>query len=813
MKKLTIETKIVGGFCAALLLMLLAGGQMYRSIIEYRDTSLMVTHTHQVLEAIEEVRFGINALINSQRTYIITGKEYYLATNRLEEVRIRAVVVRIGVLTADNPRQMVRNTELLHLLEERLKLMNSNIALYRDRGFTAARDRILNGSADINMAALESMCDTMRAEELSLLKQRTDLAEHKITKALTVGGLLVVFTLSGLPMMWWRVRRTAQERQESALVVQESELLRQISESLKCDDNINKAYGDILTLINQDWFKVEDLTQAALLQFNEYVSIMAGVCYLTQKNRLIPISSMGIPLPTAAGTIVQEALKQNNIVRLCNIPADSMLCISCGVGSVVPTEIIAVPLSVKNEIVAVIELASLHGFTETDLRIINRIAPQLGFGIKQRKLEQDIKERSAQLETANDELSAINDNSLSLNTELQISNERLQLQQLEITESNQRLEGVSRSKSDFLANMSHELRTPLNSVIGFSEVLQDQLFGTLNEKQQGYVNNILSSGRHLLSLINDILDLSKVEAGKMELELTDISLRDTLEASLMMLREKALKEGIAITMDLAPDADVQITADQRKLKQIMFNLLSNAVKFTPKGGTIDLIAIRDGDFIEITVADNGIGIREEDIAKLFQPFTQLESIFTKTFQGTGLGLALNRQLVELHGGRIWVESTLGIGSRFSFTIPLEQSTSNAAPSVPQPDIVCSSGNTVLLIEDDPLTLSAMERLLHSKGYRALRASSGKSGLKMAQSDPPDLIVLDLMMPGMSGFDVADELYNGNNAGNVPILVLTSMDLSSTDRAKLAGKVWRIEGKGSLSTHEFLNLVESAVAPQ
>jgi CheY-like chemotaxis protein len=374
-------------------------------------------------------------------------------------------------------------------------------------------------------------------------------------------------------------------------------------------------------------------------------------------------------------------------------------------------------------------------------------------------------------------------------------------------------EKTNLAKSDFLANMSHELRTPLNSVIGFSEVLQDQMFGPINEKQQEYVNNILTSGRHLLSLINDILDLSKVESGKMELEPSAFLLRESLDASMMMLREKALKSGIEIHLDLAPEADVSIVADQRKLKQILFNLLSNAVKFIPAGGSVNVSAVRDVDFIEITVADTGIGIREEDIQKLFQSFTQLESVYTKGFEGTGLGLALTRQLVELHGGRIWVKSEFGAGSRFSFTIPLTQAVGRELPAG-RPDIVTGSGgNTVLVIEDDPLTLTTLENALLRKGYRALRACNGKEGVEMAQRDSPDLIVLDLVMPGMSGFDVAERLRSGDAAANAPILVLTSMDLSAADRARLAGKVWRIEGKGSLSTHEFLSLVESAVGPK
>ncbi|GFO61463.1 hypothetical protein GMST_37880 [Geomonas silvestris] len=387
----------------------------------------------------------------------------------------------------------------------------------------------------------------------------------------------------------------------------------------------------------------------------------------------------------------------------------------------------------------------------------------------------------------------------------------LQEKNLELENARAVAEKTSLTKSDFLANMSHELRTPLNSVIGFSEVLQDQLFGAINDKQQEYVNNIITSGRHLLSLINDILDLSKVESGKMGLDLSTFSLREALDASLKILRERAVKAGLSLELDLAPEAELLIKADSRKLKQILFNLLSNAVKFTPTAGSVTVSARRDGAFIEITVADTGIGIREEDVPRLFQTFTQLESVYTKGFEGTGLGLALTRQLVELHGGRIWVKSEFGIGSRFSFTIPITQ-VARRADEPPLHDAVAGSGSghTVLLIEDDPLTLTTLESALQHRGYRALRASNGLEGVEMAQRNSPDLIVLDLVMPGMNGFEVADRLSREIPGSEVPILVLTSMDLSAADRSRLTGKVWRIEGKGSLSTHEFLSLVESVV---
>jgi len=366
------------------------------------------------------------------------------------------------------------------------------------------------------------------------------------------------------------------------------------------------------------------------------------------------------------------------------------------------------------------------------------------------------------------------------------------------------------AKSDFLANMSHELRTPLNSVIGFSEVLQDQLFGPINEKQQEYVSHILTSGKHLLSLINDILDLSKVESGKMELELSHFPLRESLDASLIMFREKALKERVSLHLQLDPLVDINISADQRKLKQILFNLLSNAIKFTPAHGTVIVDVARDGNFIEINVQDTGVGIRAEDIPKLFQTFTQLESAYTKRHEGTGLGLALTRKLVELHGGRIWVKSEIAKGSCFTFNLPINEAAIKVSYAS-RSNTVINNNSCVLLIEDEPITLTALKYALQSKGYRVLRAKSGEEGLEMAQHAAPDLIVLDLVMPGMSGFEVANQLQDNGITEKIPVLILTAMDLSSADRSQLAGKVWRIEEKGSLATSEFIHLVEKAVA--
>jgi signal transduction histidine kinase/DNA-binding response OmpR family regulator len=342
------------------------------------------------------------------------------------------------------------------------------------------------------------------------------------------------------------------------------------------------------------------------------------------------------------------------------------------------------------------------------------------------------------------------------------------------------LEVASRHKSEFLASMSHELRTPLNAVIGFSEVLLDRMFGDLNERQDEYLRDIWSSGKHLLELLNDILDLSKVEAGQMVLERSTFPVREALENCLSLVRERALRQRIALSLDVEPGI-APVDADRLRFKQVVLNLLSNAVKFTPEGGRVDVrAAVRENDIV-VTVADTGIGVPAEDRERIFESFQQGTRVHHEA-EGTGLGLTLSKKIVELHGGTIWVESEAGEGSLFGFTLPLGAASSAApaaAPVVERARPVTNAaevnGPTVVVIEDDRKSFDLLRVYLEGVGVRVVGARDGDEGLDTVRRLHPAGVVLDILLPGTDGWDVLAQLKADPMTASIPVIVVSMLD--------------------------------------
>jgi signal transduction histidine kinase/ActR/RegA family two-component response regulator len=341
----------------------------------------------------------------------------------------------------------------------------------------------------------------------------------------------------------------------------------------------------------------------------------------------------------------------------------------------------------------------------------------------------------------------------------------------ELDSQRRELEVASRHKSEFLASMSHELRTPLNAVIGFSEVLMDRMFGDLNDRQAEYVRDIWSSGRHLLELLNEILDLSKVEAGQMVLEPTIVSIPVALESALSMVRERAANHAIALTLDVGPGIDV-VEADELRFKQVVLNLVSNAVKFTPDGGRVSVTVRRQGADLVVAVADSGPGIPEEDRERIFDSFQQGGRGAPKA-EGTGLGLTLSRRIVQLFGGRLWLESEEGQGSTFTFTLPVYPSGGPDGPALGgERD---ASRPTILLVEDDRASLDLMIAYLVGSPALVLTAHDGIEALDMVRRAPPDAVVLDLRLPRMDGWEVLAEIKGDPATAHVPVVVASIVD--------------------------------------
>ena len=411
-----------------------------------------------------------------------------------------------------------------------------------------------------------------------------------------------------------------------------------------------------------------------------------------------------------------------------------------------------------------------------EIDLIQQITGQLAIAIQQADLFDKIRQEQAKL--------------LETNQKLALSNEELAR--------------ATRLKDEFLANMSHELRTPLNGILGMAETLQEQVLGSLNEKQLKFLKTIEKSGLHLLSLINDVLDLAKIGAGQLALDCTLTAIAPLCRTSLIFIQQQAFSKNIQLQTQISENLP-DLWIDERRIRQVLINLLNNAVKFTPAAGQISLtvthflpertsLNIFPQGFLRIAITDTGIGIAPEDCKKLFQPFIQIDSSLTRQYEGTGLGLALVKHIVELHGGQVNLSSELGKGSCFSFDLPCTNAVAVLPPipisplqnletvSMPQ-----AQSPLILLAEDNSANVFMMSSYLEAKGYRLISASNGKEAIALAQAEKPDLILMDIQMPVMNGFEATQQIRLDPNLVHVPIIALTALAMEGDrDRCLEAG---------------------------
>ncbi|MFB2917324.1 PAS domain-containing protein [Aerosakkonema funiforme] len=378
--------------------------------------------------------------------------------------------------------------------------------------------------------------------------------------------------------------------------------------------------------------------------------------------------------------------------------------------------------------------------------------------------------------------------------------------ELQLKETNENLARATRLKDEFLANMSHELRTPLNAILGMAEGLQDLVFGSLNERQIRALQTIARSGSHLLEVINDILDVAKIESGQIELNFIRTAIAPLCQSSLTFIKQQALKKNIQLEVKLPANLP-DLSIDERRIRQVLINLLNNAVKFTPAAGRItlevslkqdntnsDSAKITSPNCLQIAVIDTGIGIAPENINKLFQPFIQIDSALNRQYTGTGLGLVLVKRIVELHGGQVGVTSELGVGSCFTIELPCivaapslsaPETQAELYPELSQPEQEASP--LILLAEDNEVNINTIASYLTAKGYRLAIAKNGLEAIQLAESEKPELILMDIQMPEMDGLEATQKIRRNPNLAHIPIVALTALAMDGDrDRCFAAG---------------------------
>ena len=504
------------------------------------------------------------------------------------------------------------------------------------------------------------------------------------------------------------------------------------------------------------------------LQFEHFTSVGANKELLKPFNAENPEGEFG------------NAIAKKQIFYLRNIPEDTVFRFKTIAGDAIPKEMITMPILVENMVVALISLVNIHKFRKEGYDTLKQSWTGINTAYSNLLANNKTRTFAEELEGKNQALQAQSEELQSQTQELQQQSEELQEQNVELAAQREQVEEANRLKSEFLSNMSHELRTPLNSVMALSRVLLMQAKDKLSEEELNYLDIIQRNGQNLLSLINDILDLSKIEAGKMDVTPKLFSITSTIETIMERLEPVAEEKGIDMNPE-TPENLPQIESDEARVHQILQNLMGNALKFTDQG-SVTVSARCDEKKVYIQVADTGIGISAKDLLHIFQEFRQVDGTSSRSYEGTGLGLAIAHRAARMLGGELTVQSTLGKGSIFTLVLPVKWSglIPDAGPfAVTKPAQIAPAQKTVLVVDDEPDVLTMISEYLSLEGYNILTATSGEMALRLAREHRPFAITLDVIMPEMDGWEVLQRLKEDPDTKDIPVIIVSVSDDKET----------------------------------
>ncbi len=821
------------GLALIVLFFLVSGGVAALNINVLRENSAKVQHTHQVITALGALSNTLQDAETGQRGFLLTGKEQYLAPYNDALVNAAVTLDRIGELTHDNPAQQARILPLRRHAQAKLAELKETIDLRRSGDVSAALVLVATDRGKAEMDAVRSQLEVMQQEENRLRQVRIDEMESAyrtawLTGVLT-GALGIVLTL----VVGFLLRRGALARE------------RQQWEQTGQAQLASAMLGDL---------EVRQLGESVLAFLARYLGAQGGAIFASEDGRFQRTAVQGVPqdaqivehFAPGEGLLGQVAVDRLP-VHLADIP-EGYLTIGSALGRDKPRHLVIVPAVADDIVHGVLELGFLQPVSDHALHFLAQASASIGTALRSahfraelQKLLEETQRQSEELQTQSEELRVSNEELEEQGRALKESQVRLEQQQVELEQTNSQLEEqaqqletqrddlvrsgsavelkareleqASRYKSDFLANMSHELRTPLNSLLILSKLLGDNPAGNLSDDQVKYARTIHSSGNDLLSLINDILDLSKIEAGHVEVRPEIVSLERVAADMRQLFQPLAAERKLEFALSIAEDAPETIETDPQRLAQILKNLLSNAFKFTETGSVALSLARAGSDRLALTVTDSGIGIAEEQQHEIFEAFRQADGTISRKYGGTGLGLSISRELARLLGGGLALASTPGEGSRFTLTIPLaydpaqvaqrgeprapravlpaptraEASSAKIAAAPPKAlprrvddDRDTLTGNRILLVVEDDTSFAAIVRdLAHEMGFQCLVAGTAEEALELARRFNPSAVVLDVGLPDQSGLAVLDRLKRAVETRHIPVHVVSASDHTQT----------------------------------
>lgn len=548
------------------------------------------------------------------------------------------------------------------------------------------------------------------------------------------------------------------------------EAFNQMLDEIVKNQKAMNDYTEFITLINQNPSLVE-ISNSALKKIIKTCQFTVGAIYSVDDNEINFITSFGLG--------ENKASSENNIFykrvietkEPLTIESENFLPIaSTGMFDIKIKYLHIRPVIYSNKVVAVLEFGSTDKPGEAAISYLSKIQDQLAIGLTNAKAFVQLENFVAELSRLNDEMQKQNEQIKDQNKTLMELSDQLKEKAKELEIQKQKAEESTKLKSQFLASMSHELRTPMNSILGLTELILDK--ANLDEKNRERLQVVLKSGKRLMNLINDILDLSKIEAGKMEIREEEIVLEELIDDVASTIQPLVREKGLKFTINRKCDTRIVIITDRVRVTQVLINLLGNAVKFTEKGYVELSVAITSDNYLVFTVSDSGIGIPEEVQKYIFEEFRQGDGSSTRRYSGTGLGLAISKRIVDLLGGKIWVKSVVNKGSIFSFKIPLTNT--NISENRAENLVIAKRSNNkpILVIDDDPEVRFTIGQYLSSRGYEVVFASDSKTGIQLAIDQQPLAITLDVILPDKDGWSTLRELKENPLTKDIPIILLT-----------------------------------------